>query len=426
MPSFRWTLPRRTARFNPYHDPMPVQFKQARLANGLEVLAEIDPEAHSAACGFFVRTGARDEPTPLMGVSHFLEHMMFKGTADLTTDELNRAFDAMGARNNAYTSSELTCFYAQVLPEYLADGLSLLSRMMRPALRPADFEMEKGVILEEIAMYKDNPFWVVYEACIDRHYAPHPLSHRVLGTNETIRALTRDQMHGYFTNRYSSDNTCIALAGRIDFDRCIAVVNERCRDWAPTHAPRTPAPERIGGGFVRLRDEKAARGYAMGLARAPGIDDDRRYAALLLSQVLGASDNSRLHWSLIEPGIADEAQASYDAHADLGEFAIFISADPARLDEAWDIALRETDGLAGSVRPDDLARLRGKLATAVTLGAERPGDRMQRLGRLWTLHQPYTTLEQELARIEAVTIDDVRAIARDFPLRPRTMARLSP
>ncbi len=405
---------------------MGVTFRQATLDNGLQLIAEIDPQAHSAACGFFVRTGARDEAPDVMGVSHFLEHMMFKGTADLSTDDLNRAFDAMGARNNAYTSGEMTCFYAQVIPEFADRALVLVARMMRPALRQVDFDTEKGVILEEIAMYKDSPFWVLYEACVERHYTPHPLAHRVLGTSETIRALTRDQMQAYFDHRYSPDNTCVALAGRVDFDHAAALVAEHCAKWTCTGASRSPAPQRVGGGFVRLRDDKAARGYAMGLAPAPSVADDRRYAALLLAQILGAADNSRLHWALIEPGLADEAQASYDPHEDLGEFAVFITADPARLDEAWAAAMREVDRLAASVTPGDLARLRGKLATAVTLGGERPGDRMQRLGRMWTLQRTYTTLEEELDRIERVTVDQVRQVAADFPFRPVTMATLSP
>src|SRR5690606_38952834 len=139
-------------------------FQHATLPNGLTVIAEVDPEAHTAAAGFFVKTGARDEASPLMGVSHFLEHMMFKGTDQRSAEELNRQFDLIGARNNAYTTSELTCFYASVLPERLlgaGGAVDLLADMMRPALREEDFDTEKKVILEEIAMYEDNPFWVL-------------------------------------------------------------------------------------------------------------------------------------------------------------------------------------------------------------------------------------------------------------------------
>src|SRR3954462_5809741 len=170
---------------------MPVTYREHTAATGLRIIAEVNPGAHSAAAGFFVKTGARDEAAPVMGVSHFLEHMMFKGTGSISAEELNRRFDAMGARNNAYTSGEMTCFYAHTLPERLPDAAELLSLMMRPALREDDFDREKQVILEEIAMYKDEPYWVLFEEALDRHYRRAPMGHRVLGTTETITALAQ-------------------------------------------------------------------------------------------------------------------------------------------------------------------------------------------------------------------------------------------
>ena len=217
---------------------MPIDFRQHTLANGLTIIAEIDPNAYTSAAGFFVRTGARDEAPPLMGVSHFLEHMMFKGTVDLSAEAINQGFDDLGASNNAFTSNEITCFYAHTLPEYAGSTLDLLGRMMRPALRQGDFDTEKGVILEEIAMYKDNPFWVLYEETVDRFYAPHPLRHRVLGTADTITELARDSMQGYFDTRYSADNTVVALAGQVEFDAVVAQLDALCGSWQRTRATR--------------------------------------------------------------------------------------------------------------------------------------------------------------------------------------------
>lgn len=405
---------------------MPVQFKKAVLPNGLTIVAEVDPEAHTSACGFFVRTGARDERGEVMGVSHFLEHMMFKGTENLTADDINRGFDELGANNNAYTSSELTCFYAHVLPENLAPGLDLLARMMRPALRQADFDTEKGVILEEIAMYKDNPFWVLYESCVEKHYAPHGLAHRVLGTNETITALQRDQMQTYFDNRYAADNTILALAGRLDFDRVVDQAQALCGSWRPSGVDRGRPNPGNAGGKLDLQDEKVNRAYMLALCRGPAIDDDRKYAASLLAQVLGASDNSRLHWALIETGIAEEAQAAYDPHDGVGDYYVFAAGDPERADQIWSAVQTELDGLIDSVTQDDLVRLRNKAATGATLGGERPADRMQRLGRLWTYLNTYMPLEEELDRINSVTLDDLRATYEAFPIRPATFGRLLP
>jgi predicted Zn-dependent peptidase len=406
--------------------PPGLTFQEHRLSNGLTIIAEVDPAAHSAAAGFFVKTGARDEVTPVMGVSHFLEHMMFKGTTDISAEELNRRFDEIGARNNAFTSNEMTCFYAHLLPEYLGQGVDLLGRMMRPALKQADFDTEKGVILEEIAMYKDSPFWVLYEACIEKHFGSHPLSHRVLGTTESITALQRDQMKGYFDTRYSADNTIVALAGRMDFDAVCRQIESLCGDWKPTRVGRDNANPPLAGGTFELKSEKVTRAYILALCSAPAIDDTRRYAAAVLAQILGNPDNSRFHWSLIEPGLAEEAQASYDPHDGFGEFFVFASGDPERADEIWGVVQKELDGLVASLKQDDLDRLINKFATGATVGGERPQDRMHRLGRLWTYLGAYHTLEEELDHIRAVTLADLRATAGAFPIKPVTVGRLMP
>lgn len=405
---------------------MTVTFEKHRLPNGLTVIAELDQSAHSAACGFFVKTGARDESPGVMGVSHFLEHMMFKGTDDLTAHEINRRFDDLGARNNAFTSTEMTCFYASVLPEFLLQATELLGRMMRPALRQEDFDTEKGVILEEIAMYKDNPFWVLYEAVIEKHFGAHPLSHRVLGTDRTITDLTRDQMKVYFDTRYSADNTTIALAGRIDFDQVVRAIEGVCAGWKPTGATRDYARPAPAGGALELRDQKISRAYILGLCDGPPLEDERRYAAALLAQVLGASDNSRLHWALIETGLAEEALAAYDAHDGVGQYYLYASGDPARAGDIWSTIQTQLERLIGSLTQDDLLRLRNKCLTAATLNGERPGDRMHRLGRLWTCQATYRRLEDDLARISAVTLDDLASLNAAFPLRPTTLGRLLP
>lgn len=405
---------------------MPVEFKQKTLSNGLTIIAEGDGDAHSSAAGFFIKTGARDESPELMGVSHYLEHMMFKGSDSISAEEINQRFDALGARNNAYTTHEVTCYYAQVLPEKLAPTIDLLGTMLRPALRTDDFDTEKSVIIEEIAMYKDNPFWVLYEECCDRHYVKHPLGHRVLGTEDTVGRLSAEQMRAYFDNRYSADNTTLALAGRVDFDAVCDQVEQLCGGWQRTGASRDSAKPNLGSPDFVVRDERINRAYLLMLADAPAIDDDRRYAAQLLAQILGEPGNSRLHWALIETGIAEEAQAAFDPHDGVGQYFVYASGDPERADEIWAAAEKEIKSLPDAVTEDELERLRAKLATAVMLGGERPSDRMQRLGRLWTYLGRYTTLDEELERINAVTVDDVKEVYGAFAFEPRTFGKLLP
>jgi len=405
---------------------MPYTFHQAKLANGLTIIAEVDPTSHSSAAGFFVKTGARDEATKVMGVSHFLEHMMFKGMAGMSAEQLNKAFDEIGARNNAFTSNEMTCFYAHVLPEGLPRVTELLGRMMRPALNQADFDTEKGVILEEIAMYKDNPFWVLYEASVEKHFGTHPLSHRVLGTNETITALARDDMQGYFNERYSGDNTIVAMAGKLDFDERVAQIAELCGSWQTTRVKRDSARPALAGGHFTMRDAKVNRGYVLAMCDAPAIDDERRYAAGILAQILGAPDNSRLHWSLIEPGIAEDAQASFDAHDGFGEFFVFASGEPDRLDQIWETINEQLTGLVGSLEQEDIDRLLNKFITGATIGGERPHDRMHRLGRMWMYLNRYMPLEEELDKLGRVTLTDLRAVHEAYPITPVTVGRMLP
>lgn len=405
---------------------MPVTFQQHTLPNGLRILGEIDQDSHSAAAGFFVDTGARDEDASIMGVSHYLEHMMFKGTDTISAEDINRRFDAMGARNNAYTTSESTCFHAQVLPEHFQEATSLLAHMLRPALRQTDFDLEKNVILEEIAMYKDNPFWVLYEETVARHFGQHPLGHRVLGTAQTVAALTSEQMLTYFTQRYSSDNTVVSLAGRVDFDRACALIERETATWKPTGTKRTNGTPQASTDNFTICNERVNRGYLIAVSPAPEFADERRYAAGMLMQVLGGSDNARLHWALIETGIAEEAQAAYDPHHGVGDSFIYASGEPDRLDKILAVIDQELETLADSITEPDLERIRARMATAATLGGERPNDRMQRVGRQWLAHNAYRSLEDELERIRSVKVEDLREVAAAFPLSLRTLGRLIP
>lgn len=405
---------------------MAIEFKERILPNGLTVIGEVDPGAHSAAAGFFVRTGARDEPGTIMGVSHFLEHMMFKGTQAISAEALNQRFDDMGAQHNAYTSSEVTCFYAQVLPELMDDAIDLLGSMMRPALRQEEFDTEKQVILEEIAMYKDNPFWVLYEEAIDRYYRPNGLSHRVLGTNETVGEMTNEQMRAYFNERYSADNTVVSVAGRVDFDAVCDAVGRVCGEWQPTGATRDATTPPINAERFELRDDSVSRGYLLGLAPAPACTDENRYEAMVLAHLLGGDGNSRLHWALVEEGIAEECQAAYDPSDGVGTFMVYASGEPDRLGNFADVIKREIAALPGSITEDDVLRIRSKVATAATLSGEKSGDRMQRIGRLWSSIGSYKSLEDEVARIDSVTVQGLRDLCAAFDPTPVLLGTMSP
>lgn len=400
--------------------PMPVTFRHATLSNGLQIVAETDPKAHTAAVGFFVKTGARDEDSAVMGVSHFLEHMMFKGTARRTADQVNHEFDAMGAKANAYTSGEMTAFYASVLPEMLPKATDLLADMMRPALRDEDFNTEKGVILEEIAMYADEPIWVLHDAMGEQHFMNQPLGHRVLGTTQTITDLRAEQMRAYFQSRYSADNTIVALTGKVDFEAAVAHLDKLCGHWQRTDARRV-YPSGTGvhakpGMSFEVEDDKVTRAYRLMTCPGPASDDPARYAAFVAAQILGDDGNSRLHWSLVETGIADEAEASFEPMDKVGLFRVLVATDAEKLEAAWQIANKQMADLSASLTEKDVEMVRSKVATGIVVAGERPEGRMHRLGRQYLYLGAYSSLDEELARVNAVTVAQVRELLAKYPL----------
>ncbi len=404
-----------------------VYFKQAQLANGLDVIAEIIPDAQSSAIGFMVKTGSRDESPEVNGVSHFLEHMMFKGTSRRTAAQVNREFDAMGARNNAFTSNEVTCYWAHVLPEFLPAALDLLADMMRPALRNDDFDMEKKVILEEIALYLDRPGHVLYEAIMQDHFGRHPMAQSILGPKESISALTRDQMQAYFESHYGPGNMALAVAGKIDFDAFLSDVEKTCAAWPHVNVRRNYSTPELKANRRHITDVKLRRHYMAMICPGPSAQDDRRYAAQILSDVMGDSDGSRFYWSLVEPGLADDADFSFFPHDGMGSFFAGASCDPSRAAQVEEIMLAEiSKAVAGGVSDSEVIRSRTKIETGAVLQGELPLGRMRNILGRWIYNHEYRTLEQELEVLRKTGAAEVTSLLRDYLLSPLTITTLGP
>ncbi|RYG69107.1 insulinase family protein, partial [bacterium] len=268
-------------------------FQHRTLPNGLTILAEPNPAAHSFAAGIFVRAGSRDEPTRLNGVSHFLEHMLFKGNARLDALAMNRVFDEMGARYNAYTTQEQTAYYGQVVPQFAGRLLGHLRELFAPAIRVEDFDMEKKVILEEIAMYNDEPGQRVYERAMEEHFASHPLGLSVIGTPEVITPMKRDDMAGYFAQHYGPSNAVLTAAGRFDVDWLYEQALKLYGDWQGPRVERAYADPKPTGRRLDLVDAKLNRAYVMALTPGPTAQDEERFAARVLADVVGDAEGSR-------------------------------------------------------------------------------------------------------------------------------------
>lgn len=405
---------------------MPLEFRHHRLANGLDIVGEINPDSHSFAAGFFVKTGSRDESPDLAGVSHFLEHMMFKGSDKYTWEDVNRIFDEMGARYNAFTSQEMTAYYANVLPEFTRAALEHLSHLLRPALREADFSTEKKVILEEIAMYLDEPTHRLYERLMEIHFSGHPLATSVLGSSASITALTRDQMADYFKRRYGPGNMVLSVTGRLDFDAVVRMVEELCGAWPHVDAPRDYTPPKPSGLVEVMTDPKLNRHYTMAMMPGPSAQDDRRFAAKVLQDVIGDADGSRLYWALVDNAIAEEADFGFYPHDQCGSFYLALTTSPDRTDQALDIAHKELQRVKEDLNDDEVERAKNKIASQIVLQGEVPIGRMRAIGGQWTYTGQYRSLEHDMAVLQSITAADLKQLMREYPFSPMTRVTLGP
>jgi predicted Zn-dependent peptidase len=404
-----------------------VRFHQTTLANGLQVIAELNDQAHSVATGFFVKTGSRDESAEVAGVSHFLEHMVFKGTPRRDALAVNRDFDRVGAKHNAQTSEEDTVYHATCLPEYLPATFDVLADILRPSLRAEDFETEKQVIVEEIKMYQDNPMMVAYEEAKTAHFGAHPLGQSVLGTVESIRDLTLEQMQSYYARRYGPANIVLTVAGRTSWAEVQALAERACGAWTGPPAARAVAPARGAAGFRAILREEDKQMSVLGVADAPPLESADRYAAALLSTVLGDHTGSRLYWALIDPGYADGVELSYQDYNGAGAFYSFLSCDPAEAQaNLGRIAASFREAAAGGITEQELTQAKNKVLSRSVLRSERPMGRLMTLGFHWAYRGEYVSLEQELELYQKVTVADVRRVLDRWPLLPMTIVSVGP
>jgi predicted Zn-dependent peptidase len=405
---------------------MPLKFHYKQLPNGLDIVAEENADSHSFAAGLFVKTGSRDEDASINGVSHFLEHMMFKGSQKLTWEDVNRIFDELGARYNAFTSQEMTAYYANVLPEFTERIIEHLAHLLRPAIRSSDFDTEKKVILEEIAMYLDDPGHRVYEKLMEEHFGNHPLSMSILGSSESIEKLKRDEMAKYFSRRYGPGNMVLAATGRLDFDEVVKLAEKYMGDWPRVEAPRQQPEPIYKPHRLSMTDPKLNRMYTMGMTPGPSGQDERRFAARILADVLGDADGSRFYWALVDNAIADEADFGFYPHDGCGSFYISLTTDPQRTERALEIALAELQRVKRDLNDDEIERARNKIASSLVLQGEVPLGRMRSIGGQWIYNKEYRSLEEDMATLMSVDRTALQNLLTDFTFDPMTIVSLGP
>lgn len=401
-----------------------MEFKHKQLANGLVIIGEVNKSAKSAAVGFFVKTGSRDETKQINGVSHFLEHMLFKGTEKLNAFEVNEAFDKTGAQFNAGTSEENTVYYAAVLPEYLAEVTELWTELMRPALRNEDFDIEKNVIKEEIAMYKDLPSFDCMEKCRALYFDTHPCGNSVLGTEQSIDGLTAEQMRSYFTNRYAPNNMVLACAGNFDWRQICSIAKNRCGGWQRQTVERKLQDCRGSKKKDRVEKSNLAREHICLMSPGVTAQDQRRFAASVLAVVIGDDVGSRFFWELVDKALAETASMQFGAMDGTGAFCSYINCSSENVAKVLDTIKAIFDSLSKSgITEDELSKAKNKILSALVIKNELPMGRLVDLGFNWVYLQQYRTIADDINAIKAVTVDDVHSIIEQF--NPADFTQLS-
>jgi len=397
------------------------------LDNGLNVIAESQDHMKSVSVGFFVKTGSRDESMELNGVSHFLEHMLFKGTHKRTGAEVDEDFDSLGAEYNAFTGYEYTGYYGRVLPEHLEAITELLADMMKPSLRQEDFDTEKNVILEEIALYEDRPQAVLQRQAVLAYYGDHPMGQEILGSKESIQAMTRDQMDGYYQDRYVPHNMTLTVAGNFDSDQLLKLANKYCGDWTSHPVERTYDAFEAKVNEVKLTRSNVSRLHAVALSPAPAYQDPRSEAMDLMVDILGHPGNSRLHWALVDKSLVDYASASYHAQDRIGVMGVSLSCDPAAFESVMKIAQAEVEKLLEhGITQDELDSARNRVLTSLATEGEQSLRRLFSFAFDSLYDEPYRSVGEVLEAYEKVAVDDIHQLLKEYPFTPQTVASLGP
>jgi predicted Zn-dependent peptidase len=395
------------------------RFYTHRLPNGLQILAEHMPDFESVAVAFHVRTGARDEADPrIYGVSHFLEHMVFKGTQKRSAEEISLAFNNIGAEFNAFTSLEQTFYYARILGENLAPAIDLLADMMRPKLDADEFSTERGVILEEIARSEEVPARQAYRWLMRHYFGDNPLGREVLGSRESISGLDVEWMRDYWSKRYSANNLILTVAGNFQWEQVVELAERYCSGWPSGESGRNAHPYAPANGLTAVcTKEKLQQEQILMAFPSLGQEDPDYYAIELACMVLGDGTGSRLFWNIHQKGLAEAAVAGLMAFEGTGLVELYATTSPTHAPEVLRLMTEELKNLeANGVKEDELRRAKDKLISHIVLNAEHTSSRMQALPATWISEGKLKSAEDEVADVEAVTVEKVQKTLARFPM----------
>jgi predicted Zn-dependent peptidase len=408
------------------HHAAPRNIRRTRLPNGLLVLTESIPHVRSVSMGVWIDSGSRDESVAQNGISHFVEHMVFKGTTSRSAQQFARETDAIGGNLDAFTGKESICFNIKVLDEHIAPSLDLLADLiLHPTFNPEDIAHEQGVILEEIKMDEDNPDYLVHETFTQNFWKGHSLGRPILGTVKTVSSFTQQIVFDYYAGRFTPRNMVFSAAGHLDHDTFVAQVAEHFSGLAAsseTPLAHVPAPATYP--HITLKRKKSLEQVQLCLGvPAPQVDSPARYGVYLLNTMLGGGMSSRLFQTVREErGLAYSIYSESNPFRDTGCLAIYAGTSAEKTPEVLRLTIDELRRLKEDTVPEaELKRAKDQLKSNIVLGLESSSSRMANLARQEMYFRRFFTIDDIIEEVEAVTAADIQTLARDL-FRPETIA----
>ncbi len=397
-------------------DKLPV-FRKTRLPNGVRVISETIPSVRSVSVGVWVFTGSRDEAVDESGISHFIEHMVFKGTERRRMFHIAQRMESVGGYLNAFTSKEYTCYYARALDEHLARSIDVVCDLiLQPSFPVKDLEKEKDVVLEEMKMYEDAPEDYVFDIFDGVIYKDHGLGRPIIGFPETVKAFTREQLLSYLNSHYTTDRIVLAVAGNADHDEVVKaaerIFHGATRDEGSAY--RSPVNGYYPAELVAERPMQQAH-LVLG-TRSYDVHHPKRTTLSVLNTLLGGGMSSRLNQNIREKyGFCYNVYSFMNMHGDAGDFGVYMGTDASKIDRAKKLIFRELDKLVDKpVSQRTLNQAKNQVKGSIMLGLESMSNRMMRIGRQELYFERYLSLDEIIAEIDRVCAEDVQQVAEEL------------
>lgn len=389
-------------------------YHKSVLPNGIRVVSETIPYVKSVTLGIWVGTGSRNEQPGNHGVSHFIEHLLFKGTPSRTAKDIAEAVDAVGAQLNAFTAKEYTCYYMKVLDSHLDLSMDILSDMLlRAKFDSEDILREREVVLEEVHMYEDSPDELVHDIYLDNVWPGHPLGRNILGTVESIQNFDHDLVREYYRNYYTPDNIVIAAAGNVTHDSLVGMVEQYFAGFSGTKLLVKPSSPNLKQIYLTQNKDIEQVHICLGTISVPQHSPDI-YTVHILNNILGGGISSRLFQSIREErGLAYSIYSYQTNYSDAGLFTVYAGTRPGNVNQVVDLVLQNIIQLRDAgITPSELVKAKEQLKGNLLLGLESSSSRMTRIGKMETTLGKYVSIEEVVAKIEAVTVADIKNMAQ--------------